>query len=126
MGGSIFSMDTTTKPETIKPETVADYLKMATTLKQKGKLNEAASLYKQALEIEPDNGNAHRALANYYFTEKNYDLAIPHYLFLAVIEPKESLAHNRLGQIAKLQNRLPDAIASYTHAIELSPDAPGP
>ena len=54
------------------------YANLGLALMMSGKEQEGFQMVQKALEIDPDNGEAHMSLTNYYCSEKNGELARVH------------------------------------------------
>lgn len=60
--------------------------------------------------------------ANVFFADENYEKARVELKNVIQIDPKSAGAYNLLGQVEEGARNLRKAVASYSHAIELSPD----
>ncbi|UKO97452.1 tetratricopeptide repeat protein [Nostoc sp. UHCC 0870] len=91
-----------------------------------GKLYAAASLYKQALQIQPHHIYAQVSLAKIYQEQDRLDEAIAAYQQVLALAPNRfvaSMAHNNLGNAFQTQGNLEAAVKSYQKAIEIRPDS---
>jgi Flp pilus assembly protein TadD len=85
----------------------------------------AVDQYYRALEIQPDNANAHHNLAVALAAQGNLREAISHYGRTLELEPSRADAHHNLG-IALMANGEPEqAIRHYRQALERAPERPG-
>ncbi len=84
-------------------------------------------LFRHALAVTTDNSVANHNLGNYLMAAGQLSQALP-YLETAVrIDPDSVPAHTDLGStLARMPDRLPDAIAQFEAAILLDFDAPIP
>lgn len=86
-----------------------------------GKLDEAARLIAQSLQILPNNARALNNLANVLMDKRQFDGAIQFYCAAIGIAPDYAMAHSNLGNALKERGDLDEAAASYRRAIELDP-----
>ena len=95
---------------------------LAAVLKQTGRVSEALVANQKAVEITPEDAEAHsnlgntlQALGRFKESEESYRQAI-------ALKPHYAEVHSNLGVTLKELGRLEDAEASYRQAIELKPD----
>ncbi len=90
-----------------------------------GKLYTAENLYKQALQLQPNNINARVSLAEILQEQNRLDEAIAAYQKVLTLAPNPSIAsavYNNLGNALKTQGNLEAAVESYQKALEIRPD----
>ncbi|WP_019504759.1 tetratricopeptide repeat protein [Pleurocapsa sp. PCC 7319] len=90
-----------------------------------GKLYAAESLYKQVLQIQPDNINAQVSLAEIFQKQNRLDATIEAYQKVLTLAPNRliaSAAHNSLGNSFHTLGNLEAAVESYQQASEITPD----
>lgn len=73
----------------------------------------AIALFKQAIEIDPDNTEAHRELGWSYFNEEKLDLALEQAEFALKADPKSRSAKYLLGCTYKQMGNFDQAIAAF-------------
>ena len=87
-----------------------------------GKLDEAMSCYKKALDIKPDYAPARINLGNIFQSRGQIDDAIAHYKMALRAEPRNAVIHNNLGAVLRIRGMLEDAKAHCKKALALNPD----
>ncbi len=102
------------------PTFVKSRLYLAYLLEQK-KLGDGLAEYKKAVELDPNDSDAHVNLGAALFNQKNLDGAIAEYKKAIELDPTNSATHNRLGTALFNQKNFDRAIAEYKKAIELDP-----
>ena len=89
---------------------------------QEGKLDEAESLYRSVLEIEPNNIDINNNLGVLLQNRGKFEEAEKYYKKVVEINPNVAVAHSNLGNIYYEIYRLDEAETSYKKAIALKPD----
>jgi tetratricopeptide (TPR) repeat protein len=84
-------------------------------------LAEAATLYRQVLEIWPRHAPASINLGTILYNMRRFAEAEERYRAAAEIDPDYALAFFDLGNVLDELRRLPEAIAAYRRAIQLVP-----
>ncbi len=77
-----------------------------------------------ALELNPHLAEAHRTLADIYFSQGKFDQAKPHYEHAIEQITNDSEVYNNLGQIVTMHKDYAKAIPYLTRALELKPKSP--
>ena len=95
---------------------------LAGVLKQTGRASEAVLTGKKAVEICPDDAEAHFHLGVTLQQLDRLEEAEASYTQVIALKPDYADAHNNLGFILKKLGRLEEAEARYTKAIALKPD----
>ncbi len=95
-------------------------------LAQQGRLDEATSVFRQALKLKPDDAATHNNLGLALHQLDRLDEAVPHYLRSLALDPDYAEAHNNLGNALKDQGKLDDAVPHYRRAIFLKPESAEP
>src|SRR5262249_27070672 len=68
--------------------TTADFhIQQGKLLMRQGQLDEARSLFHEALQLEPESADAHANLGNVFAYQKRYDEAIAHYRHALRLNP---------------------------------------
>ena len=91
-------------------------------LLQQGKLDEAATSYRKALEFRPTDIEGLLNLGNILGDLGKPDEAIGCYRKALVFRPDFAEAHNSLGATLSSMGRLDEAVGNYRRALEISPD----
>ncbi|MBT3535428.1 MAG: tetratricopeptide repeat protein [Rhodospirillaceae bacterium] len=101
-----------------------DTLRQAAAAHMKGDLRAAQRLYKQAIEENPDDGDAWQMLAVLHFEAGEIADAERCNARALAADPDNGAARNSEGNILKAQGRLEDAVKSYERTLQLAPDLP--
>lgn len=99
-----------------------DATTMGTLANLYGNRGDTAKRYEyleRAIEAAPDNHQFKKQLARAYFTDKNYEKAVPLYESLAQLYPDDADLHKRLGFALSQTDRKNEAPAELEKAIEL-------
>jgi tetratricopeptide (TPR) repeat protein len=91
-------------------------------LASKGKVSEAITFFKQALEHNPHYAPAHYNLGLIFASQGLLDQAIEHYQKAIQIDPDDAEAHYQLAMTFGLHGQLTDAVEQFKKTIELKPD----
>ena len=94
-------------------------------LAAEGKIDEAVSHYRAALQIKPNDDTAHYNLANSLKKQGADEEAIAHYQEALRINPYYSKAHNNIGVYLEAQLKHDEAIYHYRQALQFDPNNPG-
>ena len=81
-------------------------------------LLQAIDLFEEALEIEPDDIDAHEALATACYLVQDHAGAIEHFTRLTQLKPRDSTAWVNLGAIRNLRQEYQEAIKSLRNGIQ--------
>jgi tetratricopeptide (TPR) repeat protein len=95
---------------------------LGNTLVKKGRVDEAFSHFRMALQIKPDYADAHNNLGNALFKKGNVDEAIAHYQRALQINPDFADAHYNLGNALFQKGEVDEAIAQFQEALQIDPD----
>jgi len=98
-------------------------LQQAVALHQKGRLVEAATLYRQVLSKNPQQADALHLLGVVELQTNNAAAAVELISRAIKLQPRNAAFHANLGFALEKLRRLDDAIASYDRALEIKPDA---
>jgi tetratricopeptide (TPR) repeat protein len=94
----------------------------ADTLAQNGKFDEAAELYRKAVALNPENGEAYSGLGLALIKQGNYDEAQAACRKALELNPKDPHAYNNLGVTLQKQGRLAEAREAFEQALQIAPD----
>jgi protein O-GlcNAc transferase len=95
---------------------------MGSTLKDLGKLEEAASCFKKSIEINPDFSKAYSNLGNVLRDKGYYPEAISFYQKALQLTPENAEANLNFGITLSDQGRSAEAITCFQKAIQQKPD----
>ena len=101
-----------------------DKLRQAAAAHMKGDLRAAQTLYGQAIEENPDDGEPWQMLAVLHFGAGEIADAERCNARALLLDPDNGAALNTGGNILKTQGRLEEAVKSYERALQLAPDLP--
>jgi tetratricopeptide (TPR) repeat protein len=87
-----------------------------------GRLDQAISQYRQALQVKPDYVEAHNNLGIALQLQGKIDEAMNHYRQAMQINPSYVEAYYNMGITLKSQGRLDQAINCYRQALQLKPN----
>lgn len=85
---------------------------------------EARAEANRALELEPNLGEAHAALAYSYFYDWDFPRAEAEFGNSVRLAPRYATAHQWYGEYLRFMNRQQDAIAESNRALEIDPLSP--
>jgi tetratricopeptide (TPR) repeat protein len=85
-------------------------------------LAEAADLFAEALELQPDHASAHGNLGTVYTELKQWDKALASFDRAIALKADYAVAYSNRGNVLKQLKRSADALASYDRAIAIQPD----
>jgi tetratricopeptide (TPR) repeat protein len=91
-------------------------------LLKKGSVDEAIIHYQKALQINPDDAEAHYNLGNALLQKGSVDEAIVHYQKALQINPGYAEAHGNLGNALIQKGSVDEAITQYQTALQIEPD----
>jgi len=88
---------------------------------QAGNFQKAEQLYKEILQVQPDDFYALHYLGVLFYQLGKYDPAIEYITKALQVNPADANAYYNLGNIYKDKGQLDDAITSYKKALQLNP-----
>lgn len=94
-------------------------------LLEKGELAEAASLFEQALKLEPLSAVIHSNLGKTFEREGRIDQARFEFQRALELKPDDADAFYNLGDVVMAKGQIEQAISYYERAIALKPDSAG-
>jgi tetratricopeptide (TPR) repeat protein len=89
---------------------------------EQGKLDEAIVEFEQAIELDPDNADAHRNLGTAYGEQGQWEKAVVPYEKAIELDPDFGEAYGDLVGAYFSLGKVPEAIAAGEKAIELAPE----
>ncbi len=99
-----------------------NYLRAGDAFRDQGDFRNAARLYREALEVNPDNPQVHTNLGLCLLNEGKREEAKTHFLRAIELRPDLAVAHCNLGMILRGQNKLPEAAKALRKAIRSDPE----
>ncbi|MGZ0168868.1 MAG: tetratricopeptide repeat protein [Planctomycetales bacterium] len=93
-------------------------IKKARKAFKKKDLLEAIDLFEEALEIEPDDIDAHEALATACYLAQDHAGAIEHFTRVTQLKPRDSKSWVNLGAIRNLRQEYQEAIKALRNGIQ--------
>jgi predicted O-linked N-acetylglucosamine transferase (SPINDLY family) len=117
-GIALFSSPAQTEPA-YQTLPIPEAIQLATQLHQQGELQQAETIYRQVLEVEPDNLDALHLLGVIAAQTLHYDAAIE--LFNQAIQLNDTVpsVYNSLGSVFGNQNLFAEAASYYQKALAL-------
>jgi serine/threonine-protein kinase len=104
-------------PELSAGQTAFAYLQAVT-----GRRDAAAASFRRAIELDPDNDDAHRLLGlRVLMTQRRMDEAIAELRHAVRIRPDSFENHFRLGNVLYYAGQYLEAVDEYRHATEIQP-----
>jgi tetratricopeptide (TPR) repeat protein len=83
----------------------------------------AAEAYQRAVDIEADNVDAQRGLANALLADGQMDKALKQFQDIVAAEPQDAQSYVRIAEIQRRQGHYEDALATLKKAKALVPDS---
>jgi len=91
-------------------------------LQSQGKLDQAVSHYRQALQINPNFALAYNNLGLVFWSQGKLGEAISQYRRALQLDPNYAKAHNNLANALFVQGKSDEAISHYQQALKLEPN----
>lgn len=101
--------------------TVAEALAQAVRYHQAGALSQAEQLYRQILQVAPQQVEVYMHLATLYRQRGELDEAAASLEGLLRVKPDSYQAYTNLGTLYRERGRLDEAIANYQQALRINP-----
>ncbi len=105
------------------PADIGVRVELAQLLAQTNRAEQAVTLLEEGVKAAPTNIAAREALVRAYLFTKDFDAARTSAEDLKVAAPTLAAGSYLAGVVAQQQNRLDDAVANLSHALELQPSA---
>lgn len=116
--------DQQTQTATAAPATFSTsvMLQRAIELHQQGEIRQAAAMYLEILEAEPNNFDALHLLG-IYALQTNDDVAAFDLIARALeIDPYQAMAYSNFGLALQRMKRFDEALAAYDETLKIAPD----
>ncbi len=78
--------------------------------------------YSSTIEILPNAAGGYEKRAEFYFTEKKYNLSDKDYQRIIALDPGRTMGYMGLGRNAKKQEKYEEAISQFNYVIKLAPN----
>src|SRR3954453_447819 len=101
---------------------VSQALDQAIEHHQAGRLQQAEQIYRQVLEVAPQQTDALHLLGLIAFRTGRHDEAVAYIGQALALNGSHALFHNSLGAVYQALGKLPEAVASYQQSVVLQPD----
>ena len=98
----------------------------ADKLKNEGKFEEAVTVYRRALEVDPNDPNVHNDLGNAYYGLKRYVEAAGSFKDAVARDPNYAIGWYNLANASRKADRKADAVDAYKHYMQLQPNDADP
>jgi tetratricopeptide (TPR) repeat protein len=103
------------------PRSAEAHQRLGKVLKLQGRLNEAETCFRRALELDPDYVGALIGLGNIEAARGDLASALRRYDMAVEIEPHDAEAHFAQAQVLEAMNRTDPALAAYFRTLEFNP-----
>jgi predicted O-linked N-acetylglucosamine transferase (SPINDLY family) len=110
------------QPQTV---TAAEAMKIAAHLQQNGQLANAEAIYRQILQIQPDEAQVYHQLGKTLFAQNQVVEAIHCYQQALQLQPDLVGVHKDWGDIFRIQGQLAAAKTCFQRVLELDPTDSG-
>jgi tetratricopeptide (TPR) repeat protein len=112
------------KAVAINPLYLTPRINCAVILQKRGKSREALTVCDEALQVDPEDAQAHHIKAVALFTLNQPEEAIREFQFVVAKNPQHVQAHNNLAEVLRLNGRYDEALVECRTALELNPEFP--
>ncbi|MBE9007327.1 tetratricopeptide repeat protein [Fortiea sp. LEGE XX443] len=110
-------------PQLVVAQTTVEQLfQQAIAAEKAGKYAELEAIYRQIIQIQPNNAAAYYNLGVALHNQNKLDAAVAVYKKAIQLNPNLALAYNNLGIALRKQKKLDAAVAAYQKAIQLNPN----
>jgi tetratricopeptide (TPR) repeat protein len=99
------------------------YAALGATYEQRKEFKSAIDAYKHAIQLDRDNLDAIRGLAENYLNDGQIDAALDQYKVIADANPEDAQTYLRISEIYRRQGKYDDALESLKKAEAMVPDA---
>lgn len=115
-------MNTANIPESISESNIKSLIQIAMQKHKSNQLDEAESIYKQILQVQPNSTQIWFAMGNLYQVQGLLPEAEDAYKQAVALQPDAVPIYNNLGYTFQQQGKLSEAISCYEKALELQPN----
>ena len=99
------------------------YAVLGYTFEQQHEFKQAINAYKHAIDLDKDNLDAQRGLANSLLGDNQIDAALEQYKQVADADPQDAQAYVRMSEIYRRQGKFSDAMVTIKKADALVQDS---
>lgn len=93
----------------------------ATQVHQQGDITQAEQLYRQLLNLVPNQADAHHLLGIIYSQQEQHLAAVKHLKRAVGLQSQNPVFHNNLGEALRRQGKPKQALKAYQKALALNP-----
>ncbi|MBI3839902.1 MAG: tetratricopeptide repeat protein [Planctomycetia bacterium] len=104
--------------------TLVEALDLAVGHHQAGRLNEAETIYRQVLQVQPRNTDALHLLGRIEHQRGRPEQAAALFAQAIAEDGSQPMFFNNLGEALRAQGKIDEAAAAYREAVRLKPDYP--
>lgn len=108
------------------PAGPAQRSQLATVLRELGRFDEAAEIYRRLLADDPQHAAAHEGLAWIARKRQDFATALGHFRTVAELRPEDGVAQINLARLLAEMNRVTEAKSVYNELCARTPDAAAP
>ena len=105
----------------VTPENETEHEHLSDAYLDKGRIDDAISQAREAVQLLPDSADAHGVLGAALARTRQLDEALSHLQTALQLNPKLARAHYNLGNVFLQRGELDEAIASYEAELRLYP-----
>jgi tetratricopeptide (TPR) repeat protein len=114
------AVETEQRALTIDPDLADAHMWLGTALLNLGRVDDAIASIKQAIKLDPENGQAHQGLARAYWVGKgDFAAAIPEFSRSIELNPEAGYSYLQLGLLLAWEGRFEEAERICKRAVEL-------
>ena len=112
----------TITPHPALSQDVDQLFQQGNAAQDRGNFSEAESIFRQVINIDPNNAYAYNNLGNALYKQGKLEQAISSFRKVIELNPNLALAYNGLGNALEKQGNSEQAITNYQQAVELDPN----
>lgn len=101
----------------LKPRSSRSYLEAGDAAVRQGNMSAAQRFFETALELNPDNAEAHEKLARLHFRERDYEKARERFQQALNIDPDLPVSNYLIGLLYERSGNLRESEQHYLHAL---------
>jgi len=118
----LLSLSLVTMPLLAVGQTIDELFQQGKVAIESRNYSQAESIYRQAIQLYPNNAGAYYGLGIALRDQKKLEEAIASYRRAIQLDPNNAAAYYGVGIALRDQKKLEEAIASYRRAIQLDPN----
>jgi protein O-GlcNAc transferase len=105
--------------------TISEALAIALQHHQAGQLQPAEQIYRQILQVEPNDADAIHLLGMIAHQVGKHEIAVEYIERAIELKGNEGVFHNNLGRVYRALGRIPETVACFRRTLELQPNYEG-